>query len=75
VTPGDGAYVCGSDGITEEEEEAAVGESKARALLDERLHVEHGPPDLAGQDGLVVDARQRPPHPRRAGVVPDARPG
>lgn len=56
VTPGDGSYVRGPDGLTEEEVAAAVEESKAKAaLLDRRLHAEHGRLDLAGKTVLVVD--------------------
>jgi putative phosphoribosyl transferase len=56
VTPGDGVYVRGSDGLTDEEVAAAIEETKAKAvLLDERLHAEHGPLELAGKTVLVVD--------------------
>jgi putative phosphoribosyl transferase len=56
VTPGDGIYVRGPDGLAEEEVAAAVEESKAQArVLDRRLHAEHAPLDLAGKTVLVVD--------------------
>lgn len=56
ITPGGGVYVRGSDGLTEEEVATAVEEAKAKAaLLDRRLHAEHGPLDLAGKTVLVVD--------------------
>jgi len=56
VTPGDGVYVRGPNGLTDEEVAAAVEETKAKAtVLDERLHGEHGPLDLAGKTVLVVD--------------------
>ena len=56
VTPGDGVYVRGRDGLTEKQVEAAVDESKAKAaVLDRRLHAEHGPLDLNGKTVLVVD--------------------
>jgi putative phosphoribosyl transferase len=56
VTPADGIYVRGPDGLTEEEVAAAVEESKAQArVLDSSLHAEHGPLDLAGKTVFVVD--------------------
>lgn len=56
VTPGDGVYVRGPDGLTEEEVARAVEASKANAAaLDRRLHGEHGPLDLDGKTVLVVD--------------------
>jgi putative phosphoribosyl transferase len=56
VTPDDGVYVRGPDGLTEEEVVAAVEETKAKAaLLDERLHAEQVPLDLSGKTVLVVD--------------------
>jgi predicted phosphoribosyltransferase len=56
VTPGDGAYIRGPNGLTEEELAAAVEETKAKATaLDERLHAEHGPLYLTGKTVLVVD--------------------
>jgi len=56
VTPGDGIYVRGPNGLTEEELAAAVEASKAKAAqLDARLHAEHGPLGLAGKTVLLVD--------------------
>ena len=56
VTPGDGVYLRGSDGLTDEELAAAVEAARAKAaLLDERLHAEHGPLELTGKTALVVD--------------------
>jgi putative phosphoribosyl transferase len=56
VTPGDGVYVRGPDGLSEEEVAAAVEETKAKAeLLDRRLHAEHDPLDLADKTVLVID--------------------
>lgn len=56
VTPGDGVYVRGPDGLTEEDLAAAVEEAKAKAaLLDRRLHAEEPPLDLRGKTVLVVD--------------------
>ncbi|HZO98094.1 MAG TPA: phosphoribosyltransferase family protein [Gaiellaceae bacterium] len=56
VTPGDGVYVRGADGLTEEQVAAAVEETKAKAaLLDERLHARHPPLDLRSRTVVVVD--------------------
>ena len=56
VTPGDGVYVRGSDGLSEEELAAVVEETKAKAaVLDERLHAEEPPLELEGKTVLVVD--------------------
>jgi putative phosphoribosyl transferase len=56
VTPGDGVYVRGSDGLTGEQVAAAVEETKAKAAqLDGRLHAEHAALDLHGRIVLVVD--------------------
>jgi putative phosphoribosyl transferase len=56
VTPGDGVYVRGPDGLTEEQLAAAVEQAKAKAaLLDRRLHAEEGPLALEGKTVLVVD--------------------
>jgi putative phosphoribosyl transferase len=52
VAPGDGVYVRGSDGLTEQEVSAAV---EATNALDRRLHAEHGPLDLAGKPCILVD--------------------
>lgn len=56
VTPGDRAYVRGSDGLTDEQLAAAVEAAKARAdALDERIHGAIEPLDLAGKTVLLVD--------------------
>jgi len=56
VTPGDGVYVRGFDGLTEEQLAAAVAETKAKAaLLDRRLHAEHPALDLGRKTVLLVD--------------------
>lgn len=56
VTPGDGKYVRGPDGLTEEQLAAAVEEAKAKAaVLDQQLHAEEPPLDLRGKTVLVVD--------------------
>ena len=56
VTPGDGVYVRGPDGLSEEELGAVVEATKAKAaLLDQRLHAEEPPLDLRGKTALVVD--------------------
>ena len=56
VTPGDGVYVRGPNGLTEEQVQAAVEEAKARAReLDERLHEETPPVELAGRTCILVD--------------------
>ncbi len=56
VTPGDGVYVRGPDGLTEEQVESAVAEAKAKAaVLDERLHARHPPLELGGRTVLIVD--------------------
>src|SRR3970282_1439691 len=56
VTPGDGVYVRGPDGLSEEELGAVVEATKAKAaLLDKRLHAEEPPLDLRGKTMLVVD--------------------
>jgi putative phosphoribosyl transferase len=56
VTPGDGVYVRGPNGLTEEELAAVVEETRAKAaLLDHRLHAEHPAVDLAGKRALLVD--------------------
>lgn len=56
VTPGDGVYLRGSDGLTDAELDAAVESARAKAvLLDERLHAEHGPLELTGKAALLVD--------------------
>ena len=56
VTPDDGIYVRGPDGLSEEELGAVVEETKAKAAqLDQRLHAEEPPLDLRGKTALVVD--------------------
>ncbi len=56
VTPGDGVYLRGSDGLSDGELEEVVETARAKAaLLDERLHAEHGPLELTGKTVLVVD--------------------
>ena len=56
VTPGDGLYLRGPNGLTAEQVATAVDEARAAAtLLDGRLHGEHAPLDLAGKSVLVVD--------------------
>ena len=56
VTPGDGVYVRGPDGLSEEELAAVVEETKAKAAhLNQRLHAEEPSLDLAGKTVLVVD--------------------
>ncbi len=56
VTPGDGVYVRGPDGLSEEELAAVVEATKAKAaLLDQRLHAEEPSLDLKGKTALVVD--------------------
>lgn len=56
VTPGDGDYVRGPNGLTDEQLAAAVEETKAKAaLLDQRLHAEHPAIDLDGKTVLLVD--------------------
>ena len=56
VTPGDGVYVRGPDGLTPDQVAAAVDEAKVKAaVLDARLHDDHPPLDLHGQTVVVVD--------------------
>jgi putative phosphoribosyl transferase len=56
VTPGDGVYVRGHDGLTDEQLAAVVEATKSNAaLLDQRLHAKHPPVDLNGKTVLVVD--------------------
>jgi len=56
VTPGDGVYVRGPDGLSEEELAAAVEATKAKAArLDQHLHAEEPSLDLRGKTVLVVD--------------------
>jgi len=56
VTPGGGIYVRASNGLTEDELAAIVGETEAKAaVLDRKLHRDHPPLDLGGKTVLVVD--------------------
>jgi putative phosphoribosyl transferase len=56
VTPGDGVYVRGSDGLAREDVAAAVEAAKAKAaLLDVRLHAEHPALDLHDKTVVAVD--------------------
>lgn len=56
VAPGDGVYVRGYDGLTEDEVAGAVDATKAQAAaLDRRLHAEHAPLELAGRSCILVD--------------------
>ncbi len=56
VTPGDGVYVRGADGLDDNEIATAVDDAKAKAAaLDRKLHAEHSPLDLGGKSVLVVD--------------------
>ena len=56
VTPGDGVYVRGPDGLTEEELAEAVADAKMRAeALDRRLHALYEPVELAARTVVVVD--------------------
>ena len=56
VAPGDGVYVRGSDGLTEEEVAAAVEAAKVKAgILDRRLHAEYEPVELDGRQCVLVD--------------------
>ena len=56
VAPGDGVYVRGHDGLTDEQLAAVVEATKSEAaLLHRRLHAQHPPVDLNGKTVLVVD--------------------
>ena len=56
VTPGEGVYVRGPDGLTDEQVAVAVEEARVQAaLLDRRLHADHVPLALGGETVLVVD--------------------
>jgi putative phosphoribosyl transferase len=56
VAPGDGVYVRGHDGLTDDEVVAAVDAAKEKAAsLDGRLHAEHPPLDLTGRPCILVD--------------------
>ncbi|HSC90468.1 MAG TPA: phosphoribosyltransferase family protein [Gaiellaceae bacterium] len=56
VTPGDGVYVRGPDGLTDAQVQAAVDAAAgAAAELDRRLHAAVPPLDLAGRTAVLVD--------------------
>lgn len=56
VTPGNGIYVRGRNGLTDEELAMVVEKAKANAaFLDRRLHAEHPAIDLDRKTVLVVD--------------------
>ncbi|HUP33248.1 MAG TPA: phosphoribosyltransferase family protein [Gaiellaceae bacterium] len=56
VTPGDGVYVRGPNGLTEEQVERAVESARARATaLDHSLHENSEPVELAGRTCILVD--------------------
>jgi len=56
VTPGDGVYVRGANGLSDEQLAAVVEETKAKAvLLDRRLHADHPVLELTGKIAVVVD--------------------
>ena len=56
VTPGDGVYVRGPDGLTDEQLAAAVESAKLAAIvLDQHLHAEHPALDPRGRTVLVID--------------------
>ena len=56
VTPGDGCYLRGPDGLTPEQVEEAVDRARhAAADLDARLHAEHRPLDLRDRTVVIVD--------------------
>ena len=56
VTPGDGVYIRGPEGLSEEQLARAVEETKAKAaVLDRRLHAEHAALNLRDKTALVVD--------------------
>jgi putative phosphoribosyl transferase len=56
VTPGDGVYVRGPNGLTDEQLTAVVDETKVKAVaLDQRLHADHPALDVADKTVLVVD--------------------
>jgi putative phosphoribosyl transferase len=56
VTPGDGVYVRGADGLTGHQLAQIVSSAQGEAAeLDRRLHVGHPPVDLRGRVALLVD--------------------
>lgn len=56
VTPGDGVYVRGPDGLAPEEVKRAVDTARSRAAeLDARLHEDRAPIELRGRTCVLVD--------------------
>ena len=56
VTPGDGVYIRARNGLTDKQVAAAVEEAKAKAaVLDQHLHAQYDPLDLAGKTVVIVD--------------------
>ena len=56
VTPGDGVYVRGPDGLSGEQLGALIEENQKQALLlDRRLHADQPALDLSGRTALLVD--------------------
>ncbi len=56
VTPGDGVYIRGHDGLTDQQVAAAVEDAKVKAtVLDRRLHADIAPLSLTDKTVLVVD--------------------
>lgn len=56
VTPGDGVYIRGSDGLTEEQLAQAVAAAKAEAIdLDQQLHARRPAVILERKTAILVD--------------------
>jgi putative phosphoribosyl transferase len=56
VTPGEGVYLRGRDGLTETQvAQAVAGAREAAEALDRRLHARRAPADLKGKAALIVD--------------------
>lgn len=56
VTPGDGVYVRGADGLTRSQLAQVVSAAQGEAAaLDRRLHARHPPVDFRGRVALLVD--------------------
>jgi len=56
VTPGDGVYVRGPNGLTDEQVAQAVATAKDEALeLDRRLHARHASMSLERRTAILVD--------------------
>lgn len=56
VAPGNGVYLRGNDGMSEEEVAEAVDRTRREAEeLDARLHARHPPLPLAGRTAILVD--------------------